>query len=137
MQNLSLFHPHLQSSHRPPRRRTVWLDRLGYLGEQRLSFSILSILSLTFVLTLIVSRQECVVHMDGAEEDLHDELENVCSDDSKLLKTHGPHSVNSGCNLTWPCCEFVLIPGFICPLSSLDDSDCSSPSTVSVILQPG
>lgn len=27
------------------------------------------------------------MHVDGAEEDLHDELENVCSGDGKLL-TH-------------------------------------------------
>lgn len=36
----------------------------------------------------IVPRQECVMHVDGAEEDLNDELENVCSDDGKLLYTH-------------------------------------------------
>lgn len=40
-----------------------------------------------FVLTRIVPRQECVMHVDGAEEDLHDELEDVCSDDGKLLNT--------------------------------------------------
>ncbi|TNN04444.1 hypothetical protein fugu_001473 [Takifugu bimaculatus] len=46
-----------------------------------------------------VSGQECVMHVDGAEEVLHDEVENDCSND--------------------------------------DDSDCSSPSSVSVILQSG
>ncbi|CAG08203.1 unnamed protein product [Tetraodon nigroviridis] len=31
--------------------------------------------------------QECVMHVDGAEEDLQDELENVSSGDGKLLNT--------------------------------------------------
>lgn len=34
----------------------------------------------------VVPSQECVMQVDGAEEELPDELENVCSDDSKMLR---------------------------------------------------
>lgn len=34
----------------------------------------------------VVSSQECVMQVDGAEEELPDELENACSDDSKMLR---------------------------------------------------
>lgn len=37
------------------------------------------------------------MHVDGAEEDLHDELEDVCSDDGELLNTQQRHSVNPAC----------------------------------------
>lgn len=50
-------------------------------------FSTLLTLTRTFVLTCVVPRQECVMHVDGAEEDLQDELENVSSGDGKLLNT--------------------------------------------------
>lgn len=59
---------------------------MGWLGKQQ-RFSILFVLACTFLLILIVSRQECVMHVDGSEEVLHDEVENVCSNDGKLLKT--------------------------------------------------
>lgn len=65
---------------------SVWTDS-GFWVSTGLFFTLLS-LTHTFVLTWIVPRQECVMHVDGAEEDLNDELENVCSDDGKLLYTH-------------------------------------------------
>lgn len=58
----------------------------------------------SFVLILIVSRQECVMHGDGAEE-VPDEVENVCSNDGKLLKTQRGQSVNPAC-VIWPCVLF-------------------------------
>lgn len=40
----------------------------------------------------IVSSQECVMQVDGVEEELPDELENACSDDGKMLKYTHTHT---------------------------------------------
>lgn len=91
-----------------------------------------------FVLTCVGPRQECAMHVDGAEEDLQDELENVSSDEGELLSARRWRTVMSACVILPTCCrEAAVISGLICPLFLSDESDCSSPSAASVILQPG
>lgn len=48
------------------------------------------------------------MHVDGAEEVLHDEVENVCSNDGKLLKTPTAQCKWRPCRLT--LCSLQMIP---------------------------
>lgn len=80
------------------------------------------------------------MQVDGVEEELPDELENACSDDSKMLKyTHTRTSTHQLIllRLPLPSCQFALTPDISCPLLSPDDSDCSSSSTASIAAQSG
>ena len=66
-------------------------------------------------LTLHGFSQECVMQVDGVEEELPDELENACSDDSKMLKytlslthTHTHTHTDLKCTVSSSASHFVL-----------------------------
>lgn len=75
------------------------------------------------------------MQVDGAEEELPDELENACSDDSKTLQDTPTQRNLLG--LTPHSCRFALTSDLSCPVLSSDDSDCSSSSTASIVLHSG